>query len=230
MDKHSLSVYGWIVVVFIALSAILLLLSPYGSYLSQSLFGSAGAIMDKAETKRPIQITVNDSTYGELTLLHTDYIQDSVVEFSVTSYPGYIYDGAVVKNGDTILLQVPKNEYSFIAPDKNVTVTPIYAGIKETLPISADDTDSVHITIYNNNTAAIDGTGIISANKLKMLKNKNLVDTLIINSGITEIEDTAFQDFSGLKNVFIKNQLENIKFSHIAFPQQLPLANIHSDI
>ena len=69
LDKQSLSVFGWIIIILVFIASVIALLPSFGAYLSNTLFDSSGNLMNNAEIARPISVNIEKSYYGECKLL-----------------------------------------------------------------------------------------------------------------------------------------------------------------
>lgn len=225
MDKQSLSVFGWVVIVLIFIASIIALLPSFGDALSDSLFKSSGNLMNNAEIARPISVNIQDSYYGKASLLRNDYFEKEVVEFNVDEYPGYIYNGAVVTSEDGQILNLNKKQTSFVLGVKNVSIALKFVGTKTSIDVSPKSDNSAMLVIYENNTALLSGVGSLNINNENTNDVKD-IDVLYISSNTLSIPKSFFNDFSSLELIIIESSPENMSIPIDSLPSGFDTKNI----
>lgn len=207
MDRNSLSIFGWIVIVLIFISSVIFLLPSFGDRLSDSLFRSSGNLMNNAEVYRPVSVSVNESYYGTVELIKEDYFEEQLVEFKVVPFNGYVYNGATITsdNGDTINLN--KHTQSFNLGSDDVTISAHYSGVISSYNMSSEDDLVAPLTVYENGTAILSGYGYLSI--LSTYDNDvSGIDTIFIEKTVTEIPEAFFENFVSLEKIIVCNQPE----------------------
>ena len=97
-------------------------------------------------------IIQNDNSKGIMILsTTTNVLEDSIVSFVLTPNRGYIISSFNIKDSknNTIAYQSNNfNEYSFIMPDSDVTITPVYEKVKNNIDVEIkDETKELNINI-----------------------------------------------------------------------------------
>lgn len=225
MDKNSLSIFGWIIVVLIFVGSIIALLPSFGDYISNSLFDSAGSLMDRAEIDRPISVSINESYYGSGSLLRKEYFAKELVEFDVQEFVGYIYNGAVVTAEDGQTVNLDKNLKSFYLGDENVLIDLKFSGIKSSHDISENQDSSSSLTIYENNTAVIAGYTSPSCNAINKIDVSD-IDVVYITNTVPSISDLLFINFSSLNKIVVKASPESISIPLSSLPSGFDVNNV----
>lgn len=225
MDKNSLSVFGWIVVVLIFIASIVALLPSFGGYLSESLFKSSGNLMNNADVARPIEVTINKSYYGEGILLRKDYFEKGLVKFIVQEYHGYIYNGATVTSDDGQVLNLDKNTTSFVLGTKNVSIELKFAGIKSSFDVSEEQDSSSTLVLYENNTAVLYGYGTPSIAQLQNF-DVSSVDVVYISHTVPNIPESLFSNFTSLEKIIVKTSPEKLSVPFNSLPDGFDIKNI----
>lgn len=225
LDKQSLSVFGWIIIVLVFIASVIALLPSFGTYLSNTLFESSGNLMNNAEVARPISVNIEKSYYGECKLLRNDYFEKEIVEFTAIGYPGYIYNGATITAEDGQTLTVDKNNNSFILGQKNVTIKPNFVGVSNSFDISENGDGASLLTIYENNTAVLTGHSKPSIVRVNDLDISN-IDIIHISSSVTEIPEYLFKNFTALTKIVVESPPEKITIPLNSLPNGLDVNDI----
>lgn len=225
LDKQSLSVFGWIIIILVFIASIIALLPSFGAYLSNTLFDSSGNLMNNAEVARPISVNIEKSYYGECKLLRNDYFEKEIVEFTTIGYPGYIYNGATITDEDGQTLTIDKNNNSFILGQKNVTIKPNFVGVSNSFDISENGDGTSLLTIYENNTAILIGHSKPSVIKIADLDMSN-IDTIHISNSVNEIPKSLFVNFTALEKIVVESPPEKLSVPFDSLPDGFNIENI----
>ena len=96
-------------------------------------------------------ISNNDNTKGTLTISNTNSVEEnSTVSFQIDPKEGYLLSRVelVDANNNTIEYSKNENEYSFVMPDSNVTITPIYERAKNSVNVEiVNETENITVEI-----------------------------------------------------------------------------------
>lgn len=209
MDKNPLSVYGFILIVVAVFLSILLLVTPYGDYIENLLYGTTRQVMLKAEVDPPLHVTVVSSVYGTASVGSSKYNEGDAVALKISPANGYTYDGATITGGSTTI-ELDKFQESFVMPGNDVTVTLKFSKAMETKTISDDVGSSVSITVFENNTAVVSGSGKVMADAYSVIENYTF-EKLTVENGVTEIGTNAFMDNESLKYLSLPSTIASVK-------------------
>ena len=93
----------------------------------------------------------NDNTKGTLTISNTNQVEEnSIVNFQIVPKEGIVLSRVelVDSNNNTIEFSQNENEYSFVMPDSNVTITPIYEKAKNSVNVEiVNETENITVEI-----------------------------------------------------------------------------------
>jgi hypothetical protein len=129
MDRHTLAVFGGIIVSLLIIVAVISLIPGYGGILKDGVYDTGDKLLDKAEIIT-FEMKVEDSEHGIIEFENMDKNQNNnyitvageKIQFNVTPKNGYQYARLVVRYGSESFTLYPSDGCSFVAPESDITV------------------------------------------------------------------------------------------------------------
>jgi hypothetical protein len=129
MDKHTLSIFGGIVVAILVIMAVITFVPNYGNSLEKSLYDTGDKLLDKADIKT-FEMIVKTPEHGAIEIKNKEKTQNDnymvvkgeTINFEVTPNNGYVYSKVIVTYGDESFTISPADAQKFIVPESNIEI------------------------------------------------------------------------------------------------------------
>lgn len=150
MEKTSLSTFGWIIVIVLIITTLLLYLPSFSNVVDDSSITLLEGFEEKADmsNKKHI-ISINNTIYGEIKMSCEETLKNGVTVYSAKAGESINFEVTPIKDYEFVEIQIKYTEkdadsdnspiyvsksqtikadegYSFVMPDSKVEINPVF--------------------------------------------------------------------------------------------------------